>query len=90
MREESGRRLVGELADRDSDLHVDPVFLLDSEDWSELARTRILIITSLSYRLNKSNVINDFARKLAHLTGKKIVNIGQDFIDKLKNRDFDG
>lgn len=90
VREESGRRLVGELADRDSDLHVDPVFLLDSEDWSELAKDPDFDNYILIYRLNKSNVINDFARKLARLTGKKIVNIGQDFIDKLKNRDFDG
>ena len=90
VREESGQRLVRELADRDSMLHVDPVFLLDADDWSRLAKDPDFDNYILIYRLNKSNVINDFARELARKTGKKIVNIGQDFIDRLKNRDFEG
>lgn len=82
--------MVRELAGKDSELHVDPVFLLDAAEWSRLAKDPDFDNYILIYRLNKSIVINDFARLLAKKTGKKIVNIGQDYIDRLKNRDFYG
>ena len=82
--------MVRELAGKDSELHVDPVFLLDAAEGSRLAKDPDFDNYILIYRLNKSNVINDFARLLAKKTGKKIVNIGQDYIDRLKNRDFYG
>lgn len=90
VREESGRRIVRELTGKDCALHVDPVFLLDSSEWSKLAKDPGIDNYILIYRLNKSNIIDDFARKLAKKTGKRVINIGQDLIDKIKNPDFGG
>lgn len=90
VREESGRSMVWDLLGRECNVHVDPVFLLDTEDWSRLAKRPKATGYILIYRLNKSNIINDFARKLAEKTGKRIINVGQDIIDRIKNPDFDG
>ncbi len=90
VREDSGRSMVWELAGRECDVHVDPVFLLDAEDWSKLAKKPKATDYILIYRLNKSNLINAFARKLSKKTGKKIINVGQDVIDRVKNPDFGG
>lgn len=65
VREESGRRIVRELTGRDCALHVDPVFLLNAAEWSKLAKDPGIDNYILIYRLNKSNIIDDFARKLA-------------------------
>lgn len=75
---------------RDCALHVDPVFLLNAAEWSKLAKDPGIDNYILIYRLNKSNIIDDFARKLAKKTGKRVINIGQDLIDKVKNPDFEG
>ena len=71
---------------KDCALHVDPVFLLDAAEWSKLAKDPGIDNYILIYRLNKSNIIDNFARELAKKTGKKVINIGQDLIDKVKIR----
>ena len=90
VREKSGQQIVHDLIEKDCAIHVDPVFLLDADEWSKLAKKPAMDNYILIYRLNKSNIIDDFARKLARKTGKKIINIGQDMIDKIKNPDFEG
>ena len=56
---------------------MDPVFLLTAEEWEKLAKKPKLKNYILIYKLNTSNLIFDFARKLSKLTGRK--NCGVEF-----------
>ena len=59
---------------------MDPVFLLTAEEWEKLAKKPKLKNYILIYKLNTSNLIFDFARKLSKLTGRKIVALNFDVV----------
>lgn len=90
IREIDGQKIVRNLIGRETELSVDPVFLLKTEDWAELAKKPKLEHYILIYKLNTSNLIFDFARKLAKLTGAKIVALNFDIVDQVKTPDIKG
>ena len=69
---------------------MDPVFLLTAEEWEKLAKKPKLKNYILIYKLNTSNLIFDFARKLSKLTGRKIVALNFDVVDQMKTPDIKG
>lgn len=88
IREESGQRILHDLVGRDSELNVDPVFLLSKSDWSAIAKKPSIDKYILIYQLNESTLIDSFARKLAKMTGYKIISINCDVVESIKHRDF--
>lgn len=90
IRETAGQKIVKDLVGLDTELSVDPVFLLNAEDWYKIAQKPKIDKYILIYKLNTSNLIFDFARKLAAKTGCKIVALNFDMVDKLKTRDIKG
>lgn len=90
IRETAGQKIVKELTGEDSTLTVDPVFLLDQEQWSKIAKKPDMSNYIVIYKLNASDLIYDFARELAKKTGKQIVALSFDTIDQIKTRDIKG
>lgn len=90
IREKDGQKIVKDLVKIDTELSVDPVFLLNVEDWYKIAKKPKFEKYILIYKLNTSNLIFDFARKLAQKTGCKIIALNFDTVDKLKTRDVKG
>ena len=90
IRENAGQQIVKKLTGKDSELSVDPVFLLTAEEWEKLAKKPKLKNYILIYKLNTSNLIFDFARKLSKLTGRKIVALNFDVVDQMKTPDIKG
>lgn len=90
IRETDGQNIVKDLLGRETELSVDPVFLLKTENWEKLAKKPKLENYILIYKLNTSDIIFDFARKLAKLTGKKIVALNFDVVDQIKTPDIKG
>lgn len=90
IRETAGQAIVKELTGKHTELSIDPVFLLDVDDWNKIAKRPKISNYILIYKLNSSNLIFDFARKLSKQTGKRIVALNFDIVDKLKTRDIAG
>lgn len=90
IRETDGQQIVKNLLGKETELSVDPVFLLKAEDWERLAKKPKMEHYILIYKLNTSNLIFDFARKLAKLTGAKIVALNFDVVDQIKTPDIKG
>jgi len=90
IREMKGQDLLYKLTQRRSELSVDPVFLLEKEDWLRIAKKPNMERYILIYKLNASDLIYDFARKLANKTKCKIISLNFDFVDELKNRGIKG
>lgn len=84
VREESGQKLVQELINRESDIHVDPTFLLTKQQWDTFLpgkdrRPYIFLFTVL-----KPRRLVDYALKLSEQTGLPILWLN--FRHKVKNR----
>ncbi len=90
IRETAGQKIVEELLGRDTELSVDPVFLLKTEEWEKIAQKPKEQKYILIYKLNSSDLIFDFARKLSEKTGDQIIALNFDIVDKLKTRDIKG
>ena len=90
IRETTGQDIIRELLERQTDLSVDPVFLLNKLEWEQLAKKPKIERYILIYKLNTSNLIFNFARKLSKMTGAKIVALNFDLVDQLKTPDVKG
>lgn len=90
IRETDGQHIVKTLLGRETELTTDPVFLLEKKDWEKLARKPKIEHYILIYKLNTSNLIFDFARKLSKITGLKIVALNFDIVDQIKTPDIRG
>lgn len=90
IRETAGQNIVKELLGKQTELSIDPVFLLNKLEWEQLAKKPKINHYILIYKLNTSNLIFDFARKLSKMTGAKIVALNFDLVDQLKTPDIKG
>lgn len=78
VREEQGKRIISELTDKKIFQNVDPVFLLDKEEWRRvekpvnLDKDRYL----LCYMIYKPEWFNQWIKKYARKNQLKIVNVG--------------
>lgn len=90
VREATGQEIVKSLTNKESELSVDPVFLLEKNAWSKIAVKPKFDNYILIYKLNSSDLLYDFARKLAKITNKKIVALNFDVVEQMKERDILG
>ena len=90
IRETDGQQIVKTLVGKETELSMDPVFLLGREDWERLAKKPKIEHFILIYKLNTSNLLFDFARKLAKMTNTKIVALNFDIVDQMKTPDIKG
>ena len=77
VREESGRKLVNELAGRDCSVVCDPTMLLERNEWDSLTQQNPSITGKyiFCYFLGKEKSHRKFAEELKRRTGYKIVSI---------------
>lgn len=76
VREEYGEKLVERLAQRDAKVVVDPTLLLSENDWAEVCAERIVKGNYiLVYQLGFSKQLIQTVKKVAGLTGMKVVYI---------------
>lgn len=90
IRETTGQDIIRGLLGKETELSLDPVFLLNKREWEDLAKKPKENRYILIYKLNTSDLIFDFARKLSKLTGIKIVALNFDLVDQLKTTDIKG
>lgn len=77
VREQQGRDLIKNLIDRDCEVVLDPVLLLNMEQWSKFIKEPKDSKYVLIYQLYKSRSLLDFARKLAKKKHCKLVIVSQ-------------
>ena len=76
VREKSGKKFLKEKFGIDSEVHLDPVFLLSAEEWRAIAKhPSISEKYILCYALTASKKMETVAKNLKRLTGYKIVSI---------------
>lgn len=90
IRETTGQEIVKNLIATDTELSLDPVFLLNLENWNEVVKKPRERNYILVYKLNSSELIYDFARELSKKTGKKILALNFDVVDQIKTKDIKG
>ncbi len=83
VREESGRKIIKEIANRDCCVTVDPVLLLDSEEWNKLLykseeKEKYVLLFMLSYDEELAKKAEDYANK----KGLKVCVVNATFIPK--------
>lgn len=79
VREVTAKKLINEIAGRDSYVHVDPVLLLSPEEWdSEAVMPNFDRSYIFCYVLYRPNWLNLWLKKLHKETGKEIVVISSD------------
>ncbi len=77
VREESGKKLVNSLTDKDCTVVCDPTLLLTRQDWERIVKPEPIIKDKyiFCYFLGKAKAHRQFAERLKELTGYKIVSI---------------
>lgn len=76
VREKSGKKFLKEKLGIESEVHLDPVFLLDAEKWRKISKApNIKEKYILCYALTASKKMEMAAKKIKQLTGCKIVSI---------------
>lgn len=75
VREKSGVEILKDLNIKKAVTVVDPVFLLDKNDWNEIGTIEFSEKYILVYDFDKSAIIEKIARDIAILTGYKIYSI---------------
>ncbi len=79
VREKTAKEMLSEITDKDVEVNVDPVFLLDENRWKELGKNPNLKKPYiLCYVLYRPAWLNDWLRKLHKETGKQIVVVTSD------------
>ena len=77
VREPQSAVIAGKFTDRNIEITVDPVLLLDQDDWNKIAlgdNTSGDYI--FVYSVNTTKLLNDFVNKLSKQTGLKIIHSG--------------
>ena len=73
-REEAGASLVKQLTGRSVEVHVDPSFLLNADEWAQIAvKPQIESPYLFVYPVGQSQEMLEFAKKLAERKGLKVV-----------------
>lgn len=77
VREQSGQRLVKQLADRDVPVVCDPTILFNAEEWMDIVPKERFYADKyiFCYFLGNNPEQRDFVRKVRELTGYKIVQL---------------
>lgn len=77
VREQSGQRLVKQLADRDVPVVCDPTILFNAEEWMDIVPKERFYADKyiFCYFLGNNSEQRDFVRKVRELTGYKIVQL---------------
>lgn len=76
VREESGQAMVKEVADREAEITLDPTLLLPKEEWEQLCgENKVKGKYLLVYQLGFSKQLISAVKKVASLTGLKVVYI---------------
>ncbi len=75
VREESGKKIVKELINKDIPVVCDPTMLLNAEEWADIAGSEPIYKEPyiLCYFLGDNQLHREFAQKLREATGCKIV-----------------
>ena len=84
IRETDGQNIVKDLLGRETELSSRSRIFIENRKLGKTCEKPKLENYILIYKLNTSNIIFDFARKLAKLTGKKIVALNFDVVDQIK------
>lgn len=78
VREEMGAKIVKRLNERNAEVLIDPVFLLDANRWKEIIKKNNKERYVLVYKITKEVKLLEFAKKLSKLTGLKIKYVPND------------
>ena len=84
IREESGQALVKDLTGRESQIHVDPTFLLTRERWDAFLPEKVRKPYIFLFTVLKPKRLVDYALKLSEQTGLPIVCLG--YRHKVRNK----
>lgn len=86
VREKNGINIINSLIkpNCDVEIHLDPTFLIDKEDWNKIAKIPKETDYILVFVMQKNKTIFEFAEKLAKETGKKIIYISDSFKKRIK------
>ena len=74
VREESASQIVKQLTNRETNVHIDPVLLLNKEEWSEICDDNFINENEqyiVVYKINKSKVY-EAAKALSYKMGLKV------------------
>jgi len=84
VREEAGKQLIREISDLDSELVLDPTFLLDAKQWQayENVHSQARGEYILYYTVHSSHTLWKHCLELAKKTNMKILRIGSNVISK--------
>lgn len=79
VREKTAKNMLSEITDKDIEVNIDPVFLLDENEWKTAGRKPDLKKPYiLCYVLYRPLWLNDWLKKLHKTTGKQIVAVTTD------------
>lgn len=88
VRESSGKDIIKKLIDKEVNVVLDPTLLLKKEDWMKLNTANILNNDFiLVYELEKSDEMIEYAVKLAHEYGCKVIVISSNRVNPI-NKDL--
>lgn len=95
VRENSGKKLIKEIIDRDSTVVLDPTLLLNKNQWmlissDEYKNTRVEEKYILLYTLNNSPEIINYAKYLKRLFGYKLIKVCTSSWDYKNSKDRKG
>lgn len=78
VREEQGKKLIENLTNKDVNLHCDPIFLFDRDQWRNYEKSveRVRGEYLLCYMIYKPKWINKWLRKIREKTKKRIIFVG--------------
>ncbi len=89
VREEEGLQYIQQISGLTPELVLDPTFLLNQEEWTELEKTYPIPKEEyiLYYTIRTSHSLMKFCRELAEKENKKMVIVGGNVLKKMTNRD---
>ena len=84
VREEVGKKIFGQLLNKNIVVSLDPTLLLNKEEWSKYATERLIEQKYiLIYSVHAPNKLFKFAEELSNKTGFKLVNINDSWQRKV-------
>lgn len=79
VREETAKKMLSEITDKNVEVNVDPVFLLDEDTWKSVGiKPDLKKPYILCYVLYRPKWLNEWLKKLHKATGKQIVVVTSD------------
>ena len=90
VREDSAVKILNDANIKDVDQVIDPTLFLSEEDWSNICVNKRLMDDGyiLIYQLHHNKKLDEYANKIARITGKKLIRINTSKHFKYKNGKF--